>query len=146
MSYTQILYHIVLRTKNSIPAITSQHSHDLYKYIWGIIKNKKGSLYRINGMEDHIHLICDLHPTVSLADYVKDIKVASSLWIKQVDFFPLFQGWAEGYCALTYSFKEKETIISYVKNQQEHHKKETFREEMIRVFAEMGVEVDERFL
>ncbi|MCC8185927.1 MAG: IS200/IS605 family transposase [Bacteroides sp.] len=146
MSYTQILYHIVLRTKNSIPAITQVHSQDLYKYIWGVIKNKKGTLYRINGMPDHIHLVSDLHPTLALADYVKNIKVASSLWMNQSGFFPLFEGWAEGYCALTYSYNEKDRVIEYVKNQQEHHKRETFQEEMIRVFAEMGVKVDERFL
>ncbi|MCD8260694.1 MAG: IS200/IS605 family transposase [Bacteroides sp.] len=146
MSYTQILYHIVLRTKNSIPAITPVHSRQLYTYIWGIIRNKKGRLYRINGMEDHIHLVSDLHPTLSLADYVKDIKVASSLWMKRSGLFSFFEGWAEGYCALTYAYNQKDIVIEYVKNQQEHHKRETFQEEIIRIFAEMGMEVDGRFL
>ncbi|MCC8199167.1 MAG: transposase [Tannerellaceae bacterium] len=107
MSYTQILYHIVLRTHNSIPAIHQEHAKQLYRYIWGIIKNKNGILYRINGIEDHIHIVSDLHPTITLADYVKDIKVASSLWMKQSGLFPLFKGWAKGYCALTYSYNEK---------------------------------------
>ena len=146
MSYTQVLYHIILRTKQSIPAIPQAHAQQLYSYIWGIIKNKNGTLYRINGMEDHIHLVSDLHPSVALADYVKDIKVASSLWMKETELFPLFNGWGEGYCALTYSFKEKDSIIEYVKNQQEHHKKETVQEELIRFFSEMGVKVDERFI
>ncbi len=146
MSYTQILYHIVIRTKNSIPTFKPENSNELYKYIWGVIKNKKGTLYQINGMQDHIHLVCDLHPTISLADYVKSIKIASSLWIKNSGLFPLFDGWSEGYCALTYSYKEKDTVINYVKNQQEHHKKETCQEEMSRIFAELGVKIDERFL
>ncbi|MCD8079575.1 MAG: transposase [Bacteroides sp.] len=90
MSYTQIFYHIVFRTKNSVPAITQAHSRDLYKYIWGVIKNKNGILYRINGMPEHIHLVSDLHPTLALADYVKDIKVASSLWMRQSGLFPFF--------------------------------------------------------
>ncbi|MCD8043584.1 MAG: IS200/IS605 family transposase [Tannerellaceae bacterium] len=146
MSYTQIIYHIILRTKNSRPTIQQKHAEELYRYIWGIIKNKKGTLYRINGIEDHIHLISDLHPTVALSDYVKDIKVASSVWMKESGLFPLFNGWGDGYCALTYSYNEKDVVINYVKNQQEHHKKETFREEIIRVFKEMGVEIDERFI
>lgn len=146
MSYTQIIYHIILRTKNSRPAIQQKHAEELYRYIWGIIKNKKGALYRINGIEDHIHLISDLHPTVALSDYVKDIKVASSVWMKESGLFPLFNGWGDGYCALTYSYNEKDVVINYVKNQQVHHKKETFREEIIRVFKEMGVEIDERFI
>lgn len=146
MSYTQSLYHIVLRTKRSIPGISQAAAPQLYRYIWGIIKQKKGTLYRINGMEDHIHIVSDLHPTVALADYVKDIKVSTSLWMKQAGLFPLFEGWGEGYCALTYSYKEKQNIIEYVKNQQEHHKKETFREEMVRFFKEVGIDIDGQFL
>ena len=146
MSYTQTLYHIVIRTKRSIPAISPADAPKLYRYIWGIIQQKKGTLYRINGMEDHIHIVSDLHPTVALADYVKDIKVSTSLWMKDNGLFPLFEGWGEGYCALTYSYKEKENIIEYVKNQQEHHKKETFREEVIRFFKEVGIDIDGQFL
>jgi len=63
-------------------SISQKNVSSLYKYIWGIIKNKKGKLYRINGMEDHIHILSDLHPSVSLADYIKTIKVATSLWLK----------------------------------------------------------------
>jgi REP element-mobilizing transposase RayT len=83
-------------------SISQNNVPSLYKYIWGIIRNKQGKLYRINGMEDHIHILSDLHPSVSLADYVKSIKVATSLWLKQSNDFPLFQGWSEGYAAFTY--------------------------------------------
>ena len=82
MSYTKTYYHIILRTKRSEMSISQKNVSSLYKYIWGIIKNKKGKLYRINGMEDHIHILSDLHPSVSLADYIKTIKVATSLWLK----------------------------------------------------------------
>lgn len=146
MSYTQTLYHIVLRTRRSIPAISPAAAPQLYSYIWGIIRRKKGTLYRINGMEDHIHIVSDLHPTIALADYVKDIKVSTSLWMKEKGLFPLFEGWSEGYCALTYSYKEKENIIEYVKNQQEHHKKETFHEEVVRFFKEVGMDIEGQFL
>jgi REP element-mobilizing transposase RayT len=145
MSYTQILYHIVLRTKHSEKSISQQHASSLYKYIWGIIKNKRGALYRINGIEDHVHILSDLSPTIALADYLKDIKVASSLWMKQSGEFPLFKAWSEGYAAFTCSFKGKETLINYIKNQQEHHKKESPEEELKRLFAEHGIEWNERF-
>ena len=101
MAYTQILYHIVLRTKRSEPSIAQDNVSSLYKYIWGIIKNKNGKLYRINGIEDHIHILSDLHPSLALADFVKSIKVATSLWLKQSPDFPDFQGWGEGYSAFT---------------------------------------------
>ena len=133
MSYTKILYHIVLRTKRSEMSISQDNVSSLYKYIWGIVKNKNGKLYRINGIEDHIHILSDLHPSVSLADFIKSIKVASSLWMKQSIDFPLFCGWSEGYAAFTYSFKEKDMIISYIKNQKKHHLNETSDDEWKRL-------------
>ena len=89
-SYKQIYYQIVFGTKHRKPTIAESHSEELYKYISGIIKNNKCKLYRINGVEDHIHIFSDLHPSVALADYVKDIKVASSIWMKENGKFPEF--------------------------------------------------------
>jgi REP element-mobilizing transposase RayT len=145
MAYTQVLYHIVLRTKYSEPVIVQKNVSFLYKYIWGIIKNKKGMLYRINGMEDHIHILSDLHPSFALADYVKSIKVASSLWMKQSSYFPSFRGWEEGYAAFTCSYKEKDMLIRYIKNQQEHHRKEDTQNELKRIWMENGMEPDMRY-
>jgi REP element-mobilizing transposase RayT len=127
-------------------SISQQNVSSLYKYIWGIIDNKKGTLYRINGIEDHIHILSDLHPSIALADYIKDIKVSTSLWMKKSNDFPKFKGWEEEYSAFTYSFKDKETLINYIKNQQEHHKKESSKEELIRIFKEYGIDFDERYL
>lgn len=96
-SYRQIYYQIVFGTKYRRPTIAEAHCEELYRYIWGIIKNNKCKLYRINGIEDHIHIFCDLHPSVALSDFVKDIKVASSIWMKQSGLFPDFEAWQEGY-------------------------------------------------
>jgi len=145
MAYTQILYHIVLRTKRSESSITQKNADSLYKYIWGIIKNKKGKLYRINGMEDHVHILSDLHPSFALADFVKGIKVATSLWMKQSHDFPAFRGWGEGYAAFTCSYKERRVLINYIKQQQEHHRKENTQDELMRLWIENGMEPDERY-
>jgi putative transposase len=75
-SYRQILYHLVFRTKDSRKTLVQAHSRELYAYIMGIIRNKNCFLYRINGMENHLHILCDLHPTIALADYVRDIKTS----------------------------------------------------------------------
>ena len=69
-SYRQILYHLVFRTKDSRKTLVQEHSRELYAYILGFIQNKNCFLYRINGMEEHIHILCDLHPKIALADYV----------------------------------------------------------------------------
>lgn len=144
-SYRQILYHLIIRTKDNSQTLTQSNINELYAYIIGIIKNKSCFVYQINGMEDHIHLLSDLHPTVALADFVKDIKVGSALWIKKEGIFQSFEGWSDGYAALTYSWKDKDMIINYIKNQKEHHKRVSFNEEYKKLLEEQGIKIDERF-
>jgi len=142
-SYRQILYHIVFRTKHGENVLSLEHNTELFAYISGIIKNKNCFLYRINGMEDHI--LSDLHPSISLADYMRDIKTASSIWLKQNANFPKFNSWAIGYAALTYAYRDKDVIINYIKNQQEHHKKSTFLEEYRSLLNEHNIRIDEKY-
>ena len=144
-TYHKIFYQIVFATKNRQPTINPEYENELYKYIFGVINNKKCKLFRINGMADHIHIFCDLHPSVSLSSYVKDIKIASNLWMKESGKFPDFQSWQEGYGAFTYSIKEKDIIIEYIKNQKEHHKIESFYDEFKRMIIENEIEFDERY-
>jgi len=119
---------------------------ELLKYIWGVLKNNNCKLFRMNAIEEHIHILCELHPSVSLSYLIKDIKVSSSVWIKENHIYPKFTGWAEGYGAFTLSIKEKDRVVKYIINQQEHHKTETFREEIIRIFKENGIEFNEKYL
>ena len=144
-TYRQIFYQIIFATKNRQPTINPAYENELYKYILAIINNKKCKLYRINGMADHIHIFCDLHPSLSLSSYVKDIKIASNIWMKESGKFPDFQSWQEGYGAFTYNVKEKNIIIEYIKNQKERHKTESFYDEFKRMIIENGVELDERY-
>ena len=145
-SFKQIYYQIVFGTKYRKPTIAEEHCEELYKYIWGILQNNNCKLYRINGVEDHIHIFCDLHPTVALADLIKDIKVASNLWMKESGKFPDFTEWQVGYGAFTYNIRERDIIINYVKKQKEHHKKETYYDEFKRLLIENGIEFDEKYL
>ena len=103
-------------------------------------------LYEINGIANHIHILCDLHPSVPLADFVKSIKVSTSLWMKQNGKFPHFEGWAEGYGAFTYAYRDKQRIARYVRNQEEHHRTRTFQEEYRALLAKYGIEFDERYV
>ncbi len=97
-------------------------------------------------MPDHVHIFSDLHSSTSLSDYVKNIKVASSIWMKESKLFPEFKGWQDGYGAFTYSIKEKDRVIEYIKNQKEHHKIENFFEEYKRLLCENGIEFEEKYL
>ena len=145
-TYTQILYQIVFSTKNREQTLTKPNREELFKYISGILKDKKCHLYRINGVKDHLHIVTHLHPSVALASLIKDIKLASSDYIKRDNLFKSFGGWQDGYGAFTYSITEKDRLIEYVKNQEDHHKIKTFKEEYIELLKEHGIEYDEKYL
>jgi putative transposase len=144
-SYRQHLYHVVFRTENSLPTLKPDRIDELYSYITGILRNKKCHLYRINGVENHIHMLTDIHPSLASADLVRDIKASSSLWLRKNRLFPSFAGWSEGYGSFTCSFKDLDRLIEYIKNQQEHHKKITFEEEYRIILEEAGIVPDERY-
>ncbi len=146
-SYTQILYQIIFSTKNRAKVLINEENRlILYKYIWGVIKNKNCYLYRINGVEDHIHILTNLHPSIALSDLVKDIKVSSSIMIKKKNLFPKFKGWQIGYGAFTYSIDAKENLIKYIMNQKTHHHKETFIDEFTRILNDSDIKYDRKYL
>lgn len=145
-SYRQVFLHIVFGTKFREHSINHENEIELYKYIWGVVKNKNSVLHQINGMPDHIHLLSDLHPTISLSNFIKDIKVASSLWMKESGKFPLFKGWAEGYGVFSCAERDKENVIRYIKNQKEHHRKIDYKEEYITLLKEHKIKYDEKYL
>ena len=130
MSYYNLLYHVIFRTKYSIPAIDIAWEKELYTYIWGFIKNKGSKLYRIGGMPDHLHILMEITPKIALADFIRDLKTSSAKWLKGNSHFPLFQGWGVGYAAFTYAEKDKDMIVRYIMGQKEHHVRKNFNEEL----------------
>ncbi|MFA6401737.1 MAG: IS200/IS605 family transposase [Salinivirgaceae bacterium] len=145
MSYTKLLYHIVIRTKYSRPTIPNEHADELYRYIWGYVKNKKSVLYRINGMPEHIHLFVQLHPTIAVSDFVRDLKTSSHAWLDKAPNFPDFESWGKKYCALTYDVRDKDMIVYYIKNQRKHHGAEPFIEEFRRLLVDNEIVIDEQY-
>ena len=145
-TYTQILYQIVFSTKNREKTLLESQRDQLFAYIWGVMKKKKCHLYRIGGVEDHLHIVTHIHPMVALSMLVKDIKLSSSKFIKQENIFPDFNGWQDGYGAFTYTYSAKDDLIEYVKNQVEHHKIINYKDEYIALLKENGIEFDEKYL
>jgi putative transposase len=144
-SYRKHLYHIVFRTMDSLLTIRQDSVNELYAYITGIIKNKNSHLYRINGVENHLHILTDMDPSIIHIDFVKEIKVSSSIWMKNNNLFPAFKGWAVGYGSFTCSYRDLDGLIDYIKNQQEHHKKISFEEEYRKLLLEYGIIPDEKY-
>jgi len=145
-TYTQILYHIVFGTKYKIRCLEEKHRDLLFKYIWGVLNNNKCHLYRINGVDDHIHILIHIHPTVALSSLVKDIKLASHAWIKKKPLFPAFKGWQEGYGAFTHHISDKDRLIRYIKHQKEHHKQISWPQELKALLKEHGIAFNEKYL
>ncbi len=145
-AYTQILYHIVFGTKYRARCLQKGQRTALFNYIWGILNNNTCHVYRINGVEDHLHLLTHVHPTVRLSSLIKDVNLASHAFIKQEKLFPNFNGWQEGYGAFTHHFKDKNRLISYIKNQEAHHWHMSWPEELQALLKEHGVSYDENYL
>lgn len=146
MSKVRALYHIVFGTHKRVPSVTDEFRRDLYMMILGIIKDYKvqgqsSRLIRIGGVEDHVHLLIDLHSMMALAPLVGEIKRRSSLWMKeQRNRYPLFDGWSREYYAATLAEKDSTAVIEYINNQQEHHHgTEDYEEESKRLVEDAGL-------
>jgi REP element-mobilizing transposase RayT len=144
-TYRQILYQIVFSTKRRERIMIKEQRERLHHYIVQILQNKKCHPYRVNGVEDHIHIITDLNPDISLSSLVKDIKLATTVFIKEEKLFTGFNGWQEGYGAFTYSIDSKKNLIHYVENQEEHHARKTFKEEYLEMLEKNEVVFDVRY-
>jgi len=145
-TYTQIHIQFVFAVKYRTATIQSSWKDELYKYITGIIQHHKHKLIAINGMADHIHILVGMRPTQSTSDLMQDVKASSSKWIKEKQ---LAQGrfeWQEGYGAFSYGKSQLKDVVAYIKNQEQHHRIKTFKEEYIDFLQKFEVEYDEKFI
>ena len=130
--------HIIFSTKNRAPLIIPEIEERLHSYIVGISKKLKVPILKINGMEDHIHILLKLHPSIALATLIKEYKAYSSGWMKKIG-YPQFN-WQEGYGGFSYSKSMLEPLINYIGNQKIHHSKSTFEEEIELLKKQWGIE------
>lgn len=110
MSYTQIYYHIVFSTKDRVPVLIKDRRRDLYEHMWGFLKKKNCHLYRIGGVDNHVHLLTSVHAAIALSDLIRDLKTASRAWIKRDGVFESFPGWQNEYGAFTLSHSQRGTV------------------------------------
>ncbi len=145
-SFVQFYSHIVFHTKNNIKSIKEDVEDELYSYIGGILKNYKSIPIQIGGTSDHLHILCTLPKTMSLADLVEEIKKSSSKWIKSKgpeygDFY-----WQDGYGGFSVSSSQVEIIKNYIMNQKVHHQKINFMDEYKSLLDEYGISYEDRYL
>ncbi len=145
-TYSQIYIQIVFAVKGRENLIVPLWKDDLHKYIAGIIKGKEQKSIIVNGMPDHIHAFVGLRPSMSISDLVRDIKNNSSNFINEHKFIKGKFSWQEGYGAFSYSHSHIRSVYDYILNQEEYHKKKTFREEYHEMLKKFEIEFNEKHL
>lgn len=145
-TYTQIYIHIIFAVKGRNHLIASVWKDDLYKYITGIVSNQQQKLIAINGMPDHIHVFIGLQPTMALSNLVKDIKANSSRFINERGWVQEKFEWQQGFGAFSYSHSQLTTVINYIQQQEEHHKKWTFREEYVELLKLFEIDYKKEYI
>jgi len=145
-TYTQLTIHIVFAVKHREYTIKKQYRPELFKYITGIITNKNHKLLAINGVSDHVHILFGLNPTVALSDIVRDIKNNSSKFINEEQWMPGHFEWQSGYGGFSYSRSQRSDVINYIENQEEHHKKNSFRTEYLNILKKFEIEFEEQYV
>jgi putative transposase len=145
-TYTQIHIQFVMAVKYRQALIHPEWKDQLQKYITGIVQNNGHKMLAINNMPDHLHLFIGFRPNQSLSDLMRMVKGDSSEWINNQHFTPATFRWQEGYGAFSYSRSHVNTVINYVLNQEEHHKKKTFLEEYQEFLEHFEVDYDERYI
>lgn len=145
-TYSQIYIQVVFAVKGRENLINKTWKDELHKYIAGIIKGKDQKSIIVNGMPDHIHAFIGLRPSMAISDLVRDIKNNSSKFINEQQFIKSKFSWQEGYGAFSYASSQVENVYQYILNQEEHHKKKTFKEEYIDFLNNYQIDYNEKYL
>lgn len=135
-SRVSIRIHCVFRTKDRQPTIPDEHQARLWAFIGGIARRLEMKAIAVGGIEDHVHVLLLLPPTIALATAVQKIKANSSRWMHEVTGKP-FQ-WQEGYAAYSVRMSHTDATVRYILNQREHHKKRSFDEELAKMLEKMA--------
>ena len=145
-TYTCLRYHLIFGTKARTPHITPDIQTRLYDYVGGIIKREGGALICAGGTADHVHLLASLHPQSSVVEIVRKVKANSSKWIHESFSQMSAFAWQTGYAAFTVSQANVEDVQRYISNQEVHHRKKTFEEELIEFVERHGIPYDIKYV
>jgi putative transposase len=144
-THLSLHYHLIFSTKDRMPCMHKDWRGRLHTYLGGIVNDLGGVPEKINGIEDHVHLLIGLRATHCLAEVLKEIKAGSSRWVHQELKLKSF-AWQEGYGAFTVGPSQREAVRSYIERQEEHHLQKTFQEEYLEFLRNCGVEYNEKYL
>ncbi|MBU1665470.1 MAG: IS200/IS605 family transposase [Gammaproteobacteria bacterium] len=144
-THTSLHYHLIFATKNRKAWLAPAWREQLHEYLGGTVRGLDGHPQGVGGVADHVHLLVSLKATHCLADFMRELKKASSTWVREAHRQPDFH-WQEGYAAFTVSASALDSVRGYIARQEAHHQKEPFRNELLAFLQKSGVEFDARYL
>ncbi|MEZ0540745.1 IS200/IS605 family transposase [Fibrella arboris] len=145
-TYTQIYLHVVFAVKHRHGLIQAAWKENLYRYMTGIVQHQGHKLIAINGMPDHVHVFIGINPKQAISELVQYLKMDSSKWINEKKLTARRFEWQTGYGAFSYSHSQIGSVVNYIQNQEEHHRKQSFLEEYTAFLQKFDVPYDERYL
>jgi len=146
MSYTKLIYHIVFATKVRCQSLPPERIARICKYTAGIICNHEGVPLAVNGVSDHLHIATGLGAKIALSEFVGTVKSNCSKWIHSTFSDMQDFGWQDGYSAFTVSASVRDSVVSYVRDQELHHREMSFQDELILLLDRHGIEYDPRYI
>jgi putative transposase len=145
-SLSNILIHLIWSTKDRHPWLEHDLREKTHAYIAGIVRQCDCEAYRVGGVSDHVHLAVRLTRTISVANLVREVKTASSKWIKLQNPALKDFSWQQGYGVFSIGMSQKDALLNYIDAQEEHHRTRTFQEEYRAFLIKYGIEYDERYV
>jgi putative transposase len=145
-TYTQLHIHFVFAVKYRQATIASSWRQELHRYITGIVQNNQHKLLAINSVADHLHLFISLHPAQSISELMRLVKGDSSEFVNKKGFTLRKFLWQEGYGAFSNSHSQIDGVVKYIANQEEHHRKKSFREEYLKMLTDYEVDYQEQYI
>ena len=145
-TFTQIYVHLVFAVKWRECILAKDHREEIHKYIAGILKHKNQKLIAVNSMPDHIHILVGIKPHICISDLVMFIKISSSKFINQKNWYKGKFNWQKGFGAFSFGHSQISMIADYIHNQEKHHYKRTFREEYIEILHKFNIEYNDLYI
>lgn len=145
-TYSQINIQCVFAVKGRENFIMRGFRDDLHRYISGTLKEVGSYPLAVNGWKDHVHAFFELPVTTAVSDLMRTVKASSSKWINENGFLKGKFTWQEGYGAFSYSRSQRDTVIKYIINQEDHHKRVSFKEEYLALLRKFEIPFEDRYV
>ena len=145
-TYTQLNIHAVFSVKGRENLLSEIVRNELFPYLSGIIKSLNNYPLAINGYKDHVHIFFELDPTLSISNVMNKLKSNSSKWINEKKFMPRKFNWQAGFAAFSYLKSQRDDVIQYIINQEQHYRKASFREEYLKLLEKFEIDYYMRYL